>query len=73
MEASGGLFKCRLVPEFRDSLPLSCGDPEHQGVVKSVYQIDGSVEVFMAGDKSGQNLEFVKIAGLDVFDGLASG
>ncbi len=41
--------------------------------MEPIDQVDGFVEVFVAGHKSGQDLEFEEIAGLDVFDGLSRG
>src|SRR5882672_9296580 len=73
LEAFGGLLERRGIEEFFDGLPLSCGDLENQGVVQAVDQIDGAGEARVAGNKSGQDLEFEEIAALDVFDGLASG
>src|SRR6266436_6675111 len=71
VEPPGGLFERRPIEKLLDGLPLFCRDLEHQRVVQAVDQIDGAVEGFVAGCKSGQHLEFEKAVGLDVFDGPA--
>jgi len=49
LEALGGLLECRTVEEFLDGLPLSFGDLQNQRIVEPIDQVDGFVEVFVAG------------------------
>src|SRR5438132_4346799 len=56
-EPPGSWLKGLAAEKCPNGLPLFWGDLEHQGVVQAVDQVDGVVEVRVAGRKGGEHVE----------------